>query len=127
MDHYVTLGANHADAANTFYDAVMATIGWLSHIEYPGGRAYSKEGRGEGLTLWIGAPFDGGPASAGNGTMLGLAATSHAQVDAFHAAALANGGTDEGAPGPRPHYGPDWYAAYVRDPSGNKLAVVFND
>ena len=72
------------------------------------------------------APFDGGEAGVGNGTMVGFPAASPEEVDAFHAAALANGGSDEGAPGPRPHYGPDWYAGYVRDPTGNKLSVVFN-
>jgi hypothetical protein len=46
--------------------------------------------------------------------------------DTLHAAALANGGTDEGAPGPRPNYGPNWYAAYIRDSSGNKIGVVHN-
>ena len=56
--------------------------------------------------------------------MVALAATSWRQVDAFHAAALSHGGTSEGAPGLRPQYQPDFYAAYVRDPDGNKLAVV---
>ena len=55
---------------------------------------------------------------------LGLKASSWAQVDAFHAAALANGGISEGAPGLRLQYQPDFYAAYVRDPDGNKLAIV---
>ncbi|MEH3036722.1 MAG: VOC family protein [Sphingomonas adhaesiva] len=126
MDHYVTLGANDAAAAQSFYDAALATIGWSSHAAFPGWRAYSKGGAGTGLTLWICTPFDGGAATSGNGTMLGFAAASPAQVDAFYAAAMAHGGTDEGAAGPRPHYGPDWYAAYVRDPSGNKLAIVHN-
>ncbi|VXC94679.1 VOC family protein [Sphingomonas sp. AX6] len=126
MDHYVTLGAVDGEASNRFYDAVLATIGWSSHMSFPGWRAYSKAGAGAGLTIWVAKPFDGNAATAGNGAMLGLAAESRAQVDAFHAAAMANGGSDEGAPGPRPNYGPNWYAGYVRDPSGNKLAIVFN-
>ncbi|MFM7444877.1 MAG: VOC family protein, partial [Tabrizicola sp.] len=69
-------------------------------------------------------PFDGNPASVGNGTMVSFLAQTRAQVDAFHAAALAHGGTDEGAPGLRPQYGPHFYAAYVRDPDGNKLNAV---
>ena len=69
-------------------------------------------------------PENGQPARAGNGIMVGLHADSEAQVQAFHAAALANGGTDEGAPGLRPQYAPDYFGAYVRDPEGNKLHVV---
>jgi len=66
----------------------------------------------------------GAPASVGNGGMVALWASSWAQVDGFHAAALAHGGASEGAPGLRLLYNPDFYAAYVRDPDGNKLAVV---
>jgi catechol 2,3-dioxygenase-like lactoylglutathione lyase family enzyme len=124
MDHYITLGARDAAEADAFYGAVFATIGWSSHMSFPGWRAYSSGGTGKGLTVWSCTPFDGRPASVGNGNMLGLAAASTAEVDAFHAAALAHGGTDEGAPGLRPDYGPDWYAAYLRDPTGNKIAIV---
>jgi predicted lactoylglutathione lyase len=74
--------------------------------------------------LWICKPFDGAPATAGNGSMVALRAKNWLQVGAFHAAALANGGTSEGNPGLRLQYNPDFYAAYVRDPDGNKLAVV---
>jgi catechol 2,3-dioxygenase-like lactoylglutathione lyase family enzyme len=123
MDHYFTLGVRDAAEADAFYGAAFETIGWSSHMSFPGWRAYSAGGSGKGLTVWTCTPFDGQPASAGNGTMLGLAAPSPAAVDAFHAAAMANGGADEGAPGLRP-YGRDWYAAYVRDPTGNKLAIV---
>jgi uncharacterized glyoxalase superfamily protein PhnB len=69
-------------------------------------------------------PADGQPARAGNGIMVGLHANSEEQVQAFHAAALANGGTDEGAPGLRP-YGEGYYLAYVRDPVGNKLSAFY--
>lgn len=126
MQPYVTLGARDAAEAESFYDAVFATIGWGCHMTWPGWRAYSAGGSGEGLTVWTCRPFDGQPAGAGNGTMVALPAPSRAAVDAFHAAALANGGSDAGEPGPRPDYGPDWYAAYVRDPTGNKLAAVWN-
>ncbi|WP_295227133.1 VOC family protein [uncultured Brevundimonas sp.] len=126
MQPYLTLGVKDADAANAFYDAVLATVGWSSHMSFPGWRAYSAGGAGEGFTVWICQPFDGQPATAGNGTMLGLPASSREAVEAFHAAAMAHGGTDEGKPGHRPHYGPDWFAAYVRDPSGNKIGAIFN-
>ncbi len=126
MSVYVTVGAIDSDASNAFYDAALATIGWSKHTEFPGWRAYSEGGRGEGFTLWVCKPFDGEPATAGNGSMVAFTVKSRAEVDAFYEAGMANGGSDEGAPNPRPHYGPDWYSAYLRDPAGNKIAVVYN-
>ena len=94
--------------------------------DFPGGwRAYSEGGRSEGFKFWVCPPFNGEAASTGNGVMLGLPARSRAEVDAFHATAMALGATDEGAPGPRPVYSPTWYGAYLRDPSGNKLGIYF--
>ncbi|KNY16705.1 MULTISPECIES: VOC family protein [unclassified Shinella] len=127
MDAYTTLGTPNAAATTPFYDAVLATIGWAVRADYPGLRGYTKGGGPDGFTLWLCTPFDGAAASVGNGTMVGFPAASHEEVEAFHAAALAHGGTDEGAPGPRPHYGPHWYSAYVRDPVGNKLSIVFDE
>ena len=69
-------------------------------------------------------PFDGQAASAGNGTMTAFQAASRDIVDKAHAYALAQGGTDEGTPGLRPQYHPNYYGAYFRDPDGNKLCVV---
>lgn len=127
MGVYVTLGALDSEVSHAFYDAVLAVLGWRMTMEFPGWRAYAEENAAkDGFTLWICQPFDGAPARAGNGTMVGFPAKSRAEVEAFHAAAMAHGGIDEGAPGLRPHYGPNWYAAYLRDPSGNKLAAVFN-
>jgi len=126
MSAYVTLGANDSEASNAFYDAVLATIGWACHMSFPGWRAYSEAGAGEGFVVWVAKPFDSAPATAGNGSMVGFFAKSRETVDAFYAAGMSSGGSDEGAPGPRPQYGPNWYAAYLRDPSGNKLAIVFN-
>lgn len=121
---YQTLGAGDLKAAVVFYDALLATIGWAGFARYPGFAAYGPGGKDDGETLWLCTPFDGAPASPGNGTMLAFAAETRAQVDAFHAAAMANGGEDEGAPALRPQYTPTWYAAYLRDPTGNKLAIV---
>ena len=126
MGLYATLGVNDLTRSTLFYDAVLATIGWASHTEFPGWRAYSRGGSGEGFTLWICEPFNGEPATAGNGAMLGFDAATYAEVEAFYAAAMTHGGTDEGAPGPRPQYGTNWMSAYVRDPAGNKLAIVYN-
>ena len=76
------------------------------------------------LALWIGKPFDQQPANAGNGVMVAFKARSWKEIDDFHAAALASGGSSEGAPDLRLHYAPDFYAAYVRDLDGNKVAAV---
>ncbi len=126
MNLYVTLGAKDVAVAHAFYDQVLATIAWSSHANFPGWRGYSAEGRGEGPTVWVCTPFNGEPASAGNGVMVAFPAASRAQVDAFYAEAMAQGAQDEGAAGPRADYGPNWYAAYMRDPTGNKIAVVYN-
>src|SRR5512139_2294070 len=131
MSTYVCLGTNDLARAARFYDATLGALG-LSRCDrsdegdwdgWLGWGTYREHGAIE-IALWLCEPFDGEPASAGNGTMVALRATSWRQVDAFHAAALANGGTSEGQPGLRLQYNPDFYAAYVRDPDGNKLAAV---
>lgn len=126
MATYVTVGALDTEKSFAFYNAALGTIGWSKHMEFPGWCAYSEGGKGEGFTLWVCKPFNGEVATAGNGSMVGFMVKSTEEVDSFYKEAMANGGTDEGAPGPRPHYGPKWYAAYLRDPSGNKIAVVYN-
>ena len=124
MFSYITLGTADISRARTFYDAVMATLG---HSRVPGYDDETSSAWGiddPGPHLWVTAPFDGRAATVGNGTMVSFLAATRAAVDAFHAAALAHGGRDEGAPGLRPHYGPDFYTAYVRDPDGHKLNAV---
>ena len=91
MNPYFTLGARDAAEAAQFYDAVLATIGWSSHASFGTWRGYSRGGSGEGVVFWSCTPFDGGPASSGNGAMVGFPARSKAEVDNFHAAALAKG------------------------------------
>ena len=131
MFTYVCLGVHDLPRACRFYDAVMAVLGqqrcdtsgepdWEA---WAGWGTYADQGRRQ-VALWVCKPFDGAPATPGNGTMVALRASSREQVDRFHAAALAHGGSSEGAPGLRPQYNDDFYAAYVRDPDGNKLAVV---
>ena len=120
---HITFGTNDRDKAARFYDAVLGTIGF-SRLPKPADKppAYAKD---DGLPIvYIYTPFDGEPATAGNGSHVAFIADTKAQVQAFHREALAHGGSDEGPPGPRPHYGPDYYAAYVRDPDGNKLQAV---
>lgn len=131
MFAYVCLGTNNLPAALAFYDEALAPLG-LRRRTPPGEETVTgwvnwgrMDGHGSAaLALWVCAPFDGRAATAGNGTMIALEARTWAAVQAFHAAALRNGGTSEGEPGLRPQYGDDFYAAYVRDPDGNKLAAV---
>jgi catechol 2,3-dioxygenase-like lactoylglutathione lyase family enzyme len=119
---YVTVGSNDIPRARIFYDAVMPTLGHVLRQGDATELCYGPPGD-TGPCLWIDTPYDGNAATVGNGSMLALAAPSRAAVAAFHAAGLAHGGTDEGAPGLR-KYGPDFYACYLRDPDGNKLSAV---
>lgn len=121
MFSHVTLGTNDWARAKPFWDAVSGALGLPVLFAYDGGVAY---GAATGPKIFIGPTFDGQPATNGNGTHVAFLARDRATVDAFHAAALAHGGTDEGPPGPRPHYHPNYYGAYVRDPDGNKLQAV---
>jgi catechol 2,3-dioxygenase-like lactoylglutathione lyase family enzyme len=132
MFSYACLGTNDLQRATCFYDAVLATLGLNRCVS--GDADWDRSWSGWGTynsgsvteaSLWVGKPFNEEAATSGNGTMLALRTRSSKEVDDFHAAALANGGSSEGAPGLRPHYGPDFYVAYVRDPDGNKIAAVF--
>jgi catechol 2,3-dioxygenase-like lactoylglutathione lyase family enzyme len=115
---YATVGSNDLERAKTFYDALLAVAGIEKLFEHPsGGRVY---GRGGALTFCVLGPFDGKPASVGNGAMFAFRLDTRAEVDAFHAKALELGGLDEGAPGDR---APDWYFSYFRDLDGNKLCA----
>lgn len=116
----VCVGTDDLSAAARFYDAVLATIGMRCALVEDRERAYA--GGDERTTFFVLAPYDGGPASGGNGTQVMFYAPDAAAVRAFHATALREGGTDAGAPGPR-DYHPDYYGAYVRDLDGNKLNV----
>jgi catechol 2,3-dioxygenase-like lactoylglutathione lyase family enzyme len=121
MFRYITVGTSDLAAAIRFYDAVLATLG---HVRLSAdGREAGWGPPGGQPHFWANLPFDGRPASAGNGAMPAFAAPSRDAVDAFHKAGLTAGGTDEGAPGLRP-YGADFYACYLRDPDGNKLSAV---
>jgi len=116
MIGYVTLGTNDLARAAAFYDAIAAELGVSRMMEFDNFIAWGKEGGGAGIGLT--RPFDGNPATVGNGVMVALEARDAEQVQRLHAIALANGGTCEGPPGPR---GEGFYAGYFRDPDGNKL------
>lgn len=119
---YLTLGTNDPARAIRFYDAALAPLGIGRRVTEDDEAGYGIPGDGR-CRFWITRPFDGKPASVGNGSMPAFVAPDQAAVRAFHAAGLAAGGKDEGAPGLRP-YGPAFYAAYLRDPDGNKLSAV---
>lgn len=118
MIGYVTLGTNDLTRAAKFYDGLLAAFGakrtWESDRYVGWGTAATEP------MLLVITPYDGRPATPGNGTMISLVVGSKADVDAVYKKALELGGKDEGPAGPR---GDDFYAGYFRDPDGNKLAV----
>ena len=116
MIGYVTLGTNDRARGAKFYDALCGELGVGRMMEDDQFIAWGKPGGGAGIGLT--RPFDGNTATVGNGVMVALEAEDRDQVQRLYDIALANGGTDEGAPGPR---GNGFYAAYFRDPDGNKL------
>ena len=129
MFSHVMVGARDLEAMARFYDAVLLPLGLERGPDSTGGpRAISYHAPGAPRPSFdVQEPFDGAPASPGNGCMVAFLAPSRAAVDVAHAAALAHGGTDEGAPGLRAHYAPDYYGAYARDPEGNKLHIVHRE
>jgi catechol 2,3-dioxygenase-like lactoylglutathione lyase family enzyme len=116
MIGYVTLGTNDLARGARFYDAIAEELGVGRMMEFETFIAWGTPGGAPGVALT--KPFDGQTASVGNGVMVALEAKDRAQVHRLHEIALAHGGTDEGAPGPR---GDTFYAGYFRDPDGNKL------
>ena len=121
MFGHITLGTNDWARAKPFWLAVMDVLGHPIFLERDGGMAF---GEPTGQKTFIGPAFDGEPAVAGNGVHIAYHVADRATVDAFYETALAHGGTDEGPPGLRPHYHPNYYGAYIRDPDGNKLQAV---
>jgi catechol 2,3-dioxygenase-like lactoylglutathione lyase family enzyme len=125
MIGYVTIGSNDIARSVAFFDAAFEPLGYKQTFNEGGWAGYGPGGKKEGLEIYIATPENGKAATLGNGSMLAFKAPSRAAVDAFHAAALANGGADEGAPGVRGQYDPPFYGAYARDPEGNKFVAYF--
>jgi catechol 2,3-dioxygenase-like lactoylglutathione lyase family enzyme len=112
---YFTVGSNRLEEAKAFYDALLGSIGMKPRFEHPsGGRLYG----GNGTHFAVLGPYDGQPATVGNGTLGGFNFDTREEVAAFHAKALSLGAANEGDPGER---GPGAYFAYFRDLDGNKL------
>jgi catechol 2,3-dioxygenase-like lactoylglutathione lyase family enzyme len=125
FDH-ISIGVVDLDRAAAFYDAALAPLGHVRLWRNARSVGYGPEGfRGEAPLAVLAAGPDARP--PGPGFHLALAAPSREAVDAFFAAALAAGGTDEGPPGIRENYNPGYYAAFVRDPDGHRLEVVLHE
>lgn len=125
MFSHLTLGIADLDRARAFYQPLMACLGHALRFDDPqkGWIGWQPAAGGRPLFL-LTRPFDGAAPGPGNGAMVAFDAPDRATVARAHALALALGGSCEGAPGLRPHYHPDYYGAYFRDPDGNKLCVV---
>ncbi len=117
MLYHVTIGVSNLDRAIAFYDRALAPLGVLRRYgEGTDFAAYGVPGR---LFFWIGRRD-----AVVSGTHIAFTAVDRATVDAFHGAALLAGGRDNGAPGPRPHYHANYYAAFVLDPDGYNIEAV---
>ncbi len=123
MFSHVMVGCNDKDQAVAFYDATFAALG-ITGQHHDTGAFYGVPGSG---MFGVGQPRDGEAATHANGGTIGLVAPSAEAVDAWHAAGLANGGTCEGPPGPRPYGEYPMHGAYLRDPTGNKLCAFWAD
>lgn len=120
MIHHVSVGTNDVARSREFYDAVMPILG-LSLMKES--KASVDYGSGH-LVFSAETPLDGQSATVGNGSHIAFDLEYRTQVDRFYEAALANGGTSDGAPGVRDNYDPHYYAAFVFDPDGHKIEAM---
>lgn len=124
MFSHITVGTADLPRAITFYQRLLEPLGivLLAHRHQPERALFTHPDSDIAFCVYV--PIDGQPATVGNGSLVAFEARTRVQVDAFHARALEQGGTDEGAPGLRLNYSPTYYGAYVRDLDGNKLCCV---
>ena len=119
---YVMVGTSNVKRSAKFYDAALAPLGLVRTSSSDRYIGYGPKSAPKKAAFFVTKPYNKKKATFGNGTMISLVAKSRKAVDGFHAAALASGGTDDGKPGPRPA-GAANYAAYARDPDGNKICA----
>jgi catechol 2,3-dioxygenase-like lactoylglutathione lyase family enzyme len=124
MIAHVSLGVRQLDRALRFYDAALATLGYQRHFTFGEAAGYGPDRHH--IHLWLNVHYrqDQRPHAPSSGAHLALAADTRLAVDAFHAVALRNGGRDNGRPGLRTQYAPNYYAAFVFDPDGNHVEAV---
>ncbi|WP_108610490.1 VOC family protein [Aminobacter sp. MSH1] len=125
MLSYIMVGADDIPTAEVFYSSFLLDLGY--QFEKLKGKLFytipgTPDHNGPGSFIVV-PPFDGKPATPGNGTMIAFRASNQAQVRAMHAQGLTGGGTDDGKPGFRADYGKHFYVGYLRDPQGNKVAL----
>ncbi|MFM5967665.1 MAG: VOC family protein [Micrococcales bacterium] len=126
MLSHTTLGVTDVRRAEQFYSALFGVLGLSLKFSDEHWAGWRHPDFDRPLFI-ITRPFDGAPATTGNGQMIALLSDSRALVDQCHAIALAHGGADEGEPRLRPQYHPNYYGAYFRDPDGNKLCVCCHE
>ena len=124
MFSHVCVGVSDTARAYDFYAPLLAELGLRLKFSEPDGWSGWMPADTDRPLFFFGRPLDGRAPEPGNGHTIAFAALTRAQVDRCHALARRQGGTCEGPPGLRPHYHPDYYGAYFRDPDGNKLCVV---
>ena len=124
MIGYVMIGTNDLDQSVRFYDLLLAPLGLVQVARVKTYAAYAPKAAKDASEFYVTIPFDQGPATPGNGTMVALAAPTMQALEEFHRLGLQNGGSDEGAPGPREE-GSNICYAYIRDPDGNKICAFY--
>jgi catechol 2,3-dioxygenase-like lactoylglutathione lyase family enzyme len=123
MLHHVSLGVSDLRRSADFYDAALQALGYVRVWEDSRSVGYGQAGSDDKFAIKL---YQGHDVVPGAGFHLAFAAPSRKAVAAFHAAALSRGGKDDGAPGLRPHYGANYYAAFVIDPDGHRIEAVIN-
>jgi catechol 2,3-dioxygenase-like lactoylglutathione lyase family enzyme len=123
MLHHLSFVVARLDRSSAFYDAALSALGYVRVWTAADAIGYGRTGGDDKFAIKLRA----GPVVApGIGFHAAFAAPTREAVDRFHAAALRHGGIDDGRPGLRPHYGPDYYAAFVIDPDGYRIEAVIN-
>ena len=125
MIGYVMIGTNDLDQGARFYDVLLAPLGLVQVARVETYAAYAPKAAKDVIEFYITTPFDQGPATSGNGTMIALAAPTMQALEQFHSLGLQNGGSDEGAPGPREEGSAICYA-YIHDADGNKICAFYD-